>query len=127
MPRPRLPIGTFGEITTRRIAQGRVEARTRYRDWDGKTRIVQATADTERAAERASKVQLSERWLFQPPEQTLELVGDAVSSSMALSRSARISARRSGSCGAVYPGASRYWPTVSTHACHHFSVAHFPR
>ncbi|SEE94768.1 tyrosine-type recombinase/integrase [Jiangella alba] len=65
MPRPRLPIGTFGEITTRRIARGRVEARTRYRDWDGKTRIVQATADTERAAERALKVKLSERSLFQ--------------------------------------------------------------
>jgi integrase len=64
MPRPRLPIGTFGEITTRRITRGRVEARARYRDWDGKTRLVQATADTERAAERALKVKLSDRSLF---------------------------------------------------------------
>ncbi|PZF85159.1 tyrosine-type recombinase/integrase [Jiangella anatolica] len=65
MPRPRLPIGTFGEITTRKTSRGRFEARTRYRDWDGKTRIVQATADTVRAAERALKVKLSERSLFQ--------------------------------------------------------------
>ena len=65
MPRPRLPIGTFGEITTRKTARGRFESRTRYRDWDGKTRIVQATADTERAAQRALKVKLSERSLFQ--------------------------------------------------------------
>lgn len=65
MPRPRLPIGTFGEITFRRVARGRVEARTRYRDWDGKTRLVQATADGSPAAERALKVKLSERSLFQ--------------------------------------------------------------
>lgn len=65
MPRPRLPIGTFGEITTRKTARGRFEARTRYRDWDGKTRIVQATADGSAAAERALKVKPSERSLFQ--------------------------------------------------------------
>ena len=42
MSRPRLTIGTYGEITTRRRPSGRIEARARYRDWDGATRLVQA-------------------------------------------------------------------------------------
>jgi len=50
MARPRLAIGTFGDITTRTMPSGRIEARTRFRDWDGCSRIVQATGDTARAA-----------------------------------------------------------------------------
>ena len=50
-----LTIGSFGEIITRILPSGRLEARTRHRDWDGRSRIVQATADTAKAAERALK------------------------------------------------------------------------
>lgn len=66
MGRPRTPIGTHGRITCNRISSRRYCARTRYRDWDGKARIVQCTADSRAAAERLLKHKLSERPLFQP-------------------------------------------------------------
>lgn len=66
MARPRTPIGTFGTITIRRSNGGRYVARTRYRDWDGKSRHVQTTGTTRPAAERSLKKKLSERDLFHP-------------------------------------------------------------
>jgi hypothetical protein len=45
MSRPRLTIGTVGDITVRKVASGRFEARTRYRDWDGKTRHLSRRGD----------------------------------------------------------------------------------
>ena len=66
MARPRTPIGTFGTITTELTPGGRYVARTRYRDWDGKSRHVQTTGTTRPAAERSLKKKLAERDLFQP-------------------------------------------------------------
>lgn len=66
MARPRTPIGTFGVITTRRANGGRYVARTRYRDWDGKSRHVQVTGATRPEAERSLKRKLAERDLFHP-------------------------------------------------------------
>ncbi len=66
MSRPRLPIGTFGTIGFQTASNGRVTARARYRDWDGKSRLVQATGGTKRAAEHALKAKLADRTLFQP-------------------------------------------------------------
>lgn len=66
MSRQRLTIGTFGDIGFLASPNGRVVARARYRDWDGKNRLVQATGDTQRAAELALKAKLAERSLFQP-------------------------------------------------------------
>lgn len=66
MARPRTPIGTFGIIRTRRTDGGRYVARTRYRDWDGKSRHVQVTGATRPAAERSLKKKLVERDLFHP-------------------------------------------------------------
>ncbi|WP_208322681.1 hypothetical protein [Salinibacterium sp. ZJ454] len=53
MSRPRLTIGTCGEINFQRTSGGKMtaRARARYRDWDGKTRLVQATGDTRKSAE----------------------------------------------------------------------------
>lgn len=68
MSRPRLTIGTFGEIGFQRTVSGRVAAHARYRDWDGITRVVQATAATEKLAERALKGKLAQRSLFQPTD-----------------------------------------------------------
>ena len=48
MPRQRLTIGTFGDISTRQMPSGRYKARTRYRDWDGHARLVQGTGAKER-------------------------------------------------------------------------------
>ena len=61
MPRQRLTIGTFGDITTRKLPSGRFAARTRYRDWDGHARLVQASGATSKAAERALKAKLADR------------------------------------------------------------------
>ena len=66
MGRPRTPIGTFGELEFTTLENGKVQARTRYRDWDGKLRRVQATARTQRSAEFALKAKLAERSLVQP-------------------------------------------------------------
>lgn len=63
MSRPRLTIGTFGEITTRKVASGRFESRTCYRDWDGRARQVAASGATARAAEHALKAKLAEHAL----------------------------------------------------------------
>jgi integrase len=46
---------------------GHVRARTRFRDWDGVSRLVQATGATRRAAETALKAKLAQREVFQPP------------------------------------------------------------
>lgn len=59
--RPRLPIGTFGEITVRQVTPHRYQASTRYRDWDGQTRQVSATADGRTAATTALKVRIAAR------------------------------------------------------------------
>ncbi|QBE48455.1 tyrosine-type recombinase/integrase [Leucobacter triazinivorans] len=66
MSRQRLTIGTFGEIGYLKNPNVRTIARARYRDWDGKSRLVQATGDTRNSAERALKAKLAERSLFQP-------------------------------------------------------------
>lgn len=66
MGRPRLDIGTYGEITYSTARTGAVTARTRYRDWDGLRRLVQASGPTRKAAERALKAKLAQRSLFQP-------------------------------------------------------------
>ncbi len=66
MARPRTPIGTHGRIASKRLKSGRYTAHTRYRDWDGQSRLVQCTADSSAAAERQLKLKLSGRPLFQP-------------------------------------------------------------
>jgi integrase len=59
--RPRTPIGTFGEIAVETLPDGRGRASTRFRDYDGQLRRVQATAGSPRAAERKLKELLAER------------------------------------------------------------------
>lgn len=66
MSRPRLTIGTYSEIWFQRTDGSRIVARARYRDWDGKNRLVQATGASRAAAERALKAKLVDRSLFQP-------------------------------------------------------------
>jgi integrase len=61
MARPELPIGTWGNIRTEQLGPNRFCARARFRDHDGKTRDVEATAATGPAAVRALKVKLRDR------------------------------------------------------------------
>lgn len=61
MARPRTPIGTFGAFTFTNTADGRVRARARYRDEDGKLRRVEVVGVNRAAAERTLKSKLSDR------------------------------------------------------------------
>jgi hypothetical protein len=40
MPRPPLPIGTWGKIRRDQLGTNRWRARTNFRDYDGETRLV---------------------------------------------------------------------------------------
>jgi hypothetical protein len=71
MPRQRFAIGTFGDITTRKTPTGRYAARTRYRDWDGHSRLAQASGATAKVAERALKAKIADRDQFQPADTSL--------------------------------------------------------
>ncbi|MDR1152382.1 MAG: site-specific integrase [Bifidobacteriaceae bacterium] len=71
MSRPRLDVGTFGQIVFLSTPSGMVEARVRFRDHDGKRRQVQATARTQGAAERALKCKLATRATYQPGDGSL--------------------------------------------------------
>ena len=73
MSRQRIPIGTHGEVTVMNLPDGRVEVRTRYRDFDGKARLVSARAGTRSAASAALKKRLAQRHLYQPVDTTLTL------------------------------------------------------
>lgn len=61
MGRPRTSIGTFGDFTYIAAANGKIKARVRFRDDDGQLRLVQATGDTRKSAERALKEKLTRR------------------------------------------------------------------
>ena len=61
MVRPRTPIGTFGAISTEAALYGSAIARTRYRDQDGRLRLVQATGANAKAAERNLKTTIAHR------------------------------------------------------------------
>lgn len=60
MGRPKLELGTYGEINTQEI-DGHWCARARYRDRDGVTRQVKAFADTPAKAKAALRIKLRDR------------------------------------------------------------------
>ena len=60
MPRPPLPLGTYGAI--RLYGQsGSYRARTLYRDFDGRTRAVERSGRSRAAAEGALRLALRDR------------------------------------------------------------------
>lgn len=71
MSRPRIPIGTFGEITFSTTKGGEVKARARFRDWDGAARLIEASGPSKAAAERALKVKALSRAETLPQNSTL--------------------------------------------------------
>lgn len=56
--RPPLPVGTYGKIHFIRIAPGQIQARARFRDYDGRLRPVAKVGPTRAGAERALKSEL---------------------------------------------------------------------
>jgi integrase len=61
MGRPRLELGTYGEIHTKELDGNRWQARARYRDRDGVTREVAAQGDTPAKAKAALRKKLRDR------------------------------------------------------------------
>ncbi|MEJ7831491.1 MAG: tyrosine-type recombinase/integrase [Nocardioides sp.] len=60
-------------MTVLNLADGRVEVRTRFRDLDGKSRLVSARGRSRSAAEIALKRRLAERNVYQPVDTSLTL------------------------------------------------------
>ena len=75
MVRPRLPIGTAGDLTCTTADSGTVTAGARFRDWGGVSRLVQASGRTRSAAERALKEKLAARAEYRPG--TSDLTADS--------------------------------------------------
>ncbi|WP_430868310.1 tyrosine-type recombinase/integrase [Demequina aurantiaca] len=61
MPRPPLPVGSWGKINLRAVKDGHWRARTRYRGDDGHTRQVEAWGRTRAGAEQAIRENLATR------------------------------------------------------------------
>lgn len=61
MPRPPLPVGTFGRIGFLTLPGGRVRARAQFRDYDGVTRPVTRYGASRAAAERRLREALRDR------------------------------------------------------------------
>ena len=61
MPRPPLPIGTWGKIRRDQLGPNRWRARTNFRDYDGETRVVEAHDITGAKAENKLREMLRDR------------------------------------------------------------------
>ena len=65
--RPPTPIGTHGKIKQTELAERLWEARTYFRDYDGKSRLVSRRGTSGPAAERALKKAIAERGRTRSP------------------------------------------------------------
>lgn len=70
MGRPPLPLGTAGDFTLTTMPNGHVRARTRYRDMDGKIRLIERHGDSKDKAKRALRAAIADRQT--PTSGTLE-------------------------------------------------------
>jgi hypothetical protein len=61
MGRPPLPLGSFGKILFVRKPGGQVQARAKFRDFDGRVRLVARVGPSRPAAERLLKSELMRR------------------------------------------------------------------
>src|SRR3954453_18837329 len=59
--RPPLPLGTSGKVLFATLPNGRVRARVKFRDYDGRVRLVSKVGASRAAAERALKADLTSR------------------------------------------------------------------
>ena len=61
MGRPPLPLGTYGKVLFIAQPSGHVKARAKFRDFDGRVRLVSKVGPSRAAAERALKAELTSR------------------------------------------------------------------
>jgi integrase len=66
VPRPRTPIGTFGDIEFTNLTVSLVRARVRFRDLDGQLRRIEATGVTRKLAEHRLKEKITRRVDYSP-------------------------------------------------------------
>jgi hypothetical protein len=59
--RPPLPLGTDGKVLFPDLRDGRVQARAKFRDYDGRVRLVSRVGRSRAAAERALKTEFARR------------------------------------------------------------------
>jgi hypothetical protein len=59
--RPPLPLGTSGKVLFATLPNGRVKARVKFRDYDGRVRLVSKVGPSRAAAERALKAECTSR------------------------------------------------------------------
>lgn len=81
MARPPLPLGTWGKITRTKTSDGRWRARASYRDWDGRTRVVERFAKTGAGAERELTEALRDR--SKPTDGVDDITGDTTLADLA--------------------------------------------
>jgi integrase len=107
--RPRQPVGTYGSITTTEFQPGRFRATTRFRDWDGQSRKVTATAASRNAATTALKLQLAGRMRAGTAGDVLH--GDSPFSDLAAAwlDDLRLDVDRAESTKDIYERALRLW------------------
>ncbi len=67
MPRPPLPLGSYGDIRVTEKSEKHFVAKARYRDYDGKLRLVERKGATARQAENNLKSAFTERLTPQDP------------------------------------------------------------
>lgn len=61
MARPRTPVGAFGEIEFRKLANGTVRTRTRFRDHDGQSQRIEASGDIRTRTEHRLEEKIAAR------------------------------------------------------------------
>lgn len=61
MGRPPLPLGTVGKTLFVSLPSGQIQARAKFRDFDGRIRLVSKNGRSRAAAERAFKIELTNR------------------------------------------------------------------
>jgi hypothetical protein len=59
--RPPLPLGTYGRVLFLDLPGGRVQVRAKFRDYDGRVRLVSRVGRSRADAERALKAELARR------------------------------------------------------------------
>ena len=61
MGRPPLPLGTYGKVLFLALPGGQVKVRVKFRDYDGRVRLVSKVGQSRASAERALKAELTGR------------------------------------------------------------------
>lgn len=127
--RPRQPVGTFGSITTTEYARGRFRATTRFRDWDGQSRKVTATAKSRSGAEAALKLELANRMKVGGGHDGVRADSPFAELAAAWVEDLRLDADRSESTKDIYERALRLWvmPALEGFTVRELTVARIDR